>query len=110
MDLEKESNDKPRRLEEETALYLSQIEGELDTCDDSSVLVENVLDEIKQRTASASCDRRTNYVIEKLCYKSNILQILELMNRLIPYASFLCSNRYSSHTIQVRVTVALELL
>jgi hypothetical protein len=94
-------SDKPRRLEEETAMYLTQIESALDNSEENDVLVANVLDEIKLRTASASCDRRTNYIIEKLCYKSNITQVLEMLNRLVPYATFLSSNRYSSHTIQV---------
>jgi aspartate/glutamate racemase len=97
--------DKPRRLEEETAIYLSQLESQLEEIDkdDESVeiLVSNVLEEIKQRTASAASDRRTNYIIEKLCYASNISQLLEIMKRCTPYSLFLVQNRYSSHIIQV---------
>lgn len=96
--------EKPRRLEEETALYLSQLESQLDEIDkdDESVeiLVSNVLEEIKQRTASAASDRRTNYIIEKICYAANIAQLMEIMRRCTPYSLFLVQNRYSSHIIQ----------
>ena len=36
-----------------------------DNDDDQDILVENVLEEIKQRTASATCDRRTNMIMER---------------------------------------------
>lgn len=96
--------EKPRRLEEETATYLIQLEGQFDDLDNdnSEILVNNVLDEIKQRTASAASDRRTNYIIEKLCLASNIVQLVEIMQRCLPYSIFLTQNRYSSHIIQVK--------
>lgn len=96
--------EKPRRLEDETAEYLAQIETQF--TDDMEVedrinLVENVLAEINQRTASASCDRRTNYLIEKLTYAADLKNLLIIGRRFVPYALFLARNRYSSHIMQV---------
>ena len=97
------AQDKPRRLEDETADYLAQIEIQFtDALDqeDKINLVDNVLSEINQRTASAACDRRTNYLIEKLCYAADLKNLLIITRRFIPYAVFLARNRYSSHLIQ----------
>lgn len=95
---------KPRRLEEDTITYLMQLDKQLhaDTIDvdDQEVLVENVLDEIKQRTASAACDRRTNMIMERLCYAAKLKQLVEIVSRLTPYAVFLARNRHSSHILQ----------
>ena len=96
--------EKPRRLEEETADYLCQLESQLAEIEDdesTEIIVNNVLEEIKLRTASAASDRRTNYIIEKLCYAANIAQLLEILRRCTPYALFLVQNRYSSHVLQV---------
>jgi hypothetical protein len=96
--------EKPRRLEDETAEYLAKIElqftEDLDN-EDRINLVENVLAEINQRTASASCDRRTNYLIEKLAFAADLKNLLTIARRFIPYALFLARNRYSSHILQV---------
>ena len=58
----------PKRLDDETAGYLVQVDSQFG--DDAekdeeeiNVLVENVLDEIRQRTASAACDRRTHAIV-----------------------------------------------
>jgi len=75
---------KPRRLEDNIAEYLMKIEMQLtkDSMlddDEKNNLIENVLSEVSQRTASASCDRRTNFLIEKLArnrYSSHMLQVL----------------------------------
>lgn len=98
--------EKPRRLEDETADYLAKIElqftDDLDQ-EDRVNLVENVLAEINQRTASASCDRRTNYLIEKLCFAADLKNLLTIARRFVPYSLFLARNRYSSHILQVRL-------
>jgi hypothetical protein len=95
---------KPRRLEEDTITYLMQLDKQLHADsidpDDQEILVENVLDEIKQRTASAACDRRTNMIIERLCYAAKLKQLVEIVSRLTPYAVFLARNRHSSHILQ----------
>jgi hypothetical protein len=94
--------EKPRRLEEETALYLLQLEEQLDAKnEDIEILINNVLDEIKQRVASTFCDKRTNYLLEKICYLSNMRQLLDIMNRCQAYVIFLSQNRYGSHVVQV---------
>jgi hypothetical protein len=95
---------KPRRLEEDTITYLMQLDKQLSAegldPEEQEILVENVLSEIKQRTASAACDRRTNMIIERLCYSANLQQLLEIMSRCTPYAVFLARNRHSSHILQ----------
>lgn len=103
-----ESTDKPRRLEEETANYLCQIETQFtDKLDNEEkhILVENVLSEIKTRTASATCDRRTNFLMEKICYAANLQSLLEITKRCSPYSVFLARNRYSSHVLQVLLSL-----
>lgn len=95
---------KPRRLEEDTIKYLTQLDIQLSAEDldaeSREVLVENVLSEIKQRTASAACDRRTNMIIEKLCYAASLPHLIEIIDRCTPYAVFLARNRHSSHIVQ----------
>ena len=62
---------KPKRLEDDIMTYLVSLEEQMaqfgDESDDTKeIFAENVLTEIKQSTASAACDRRTNTVIEKI--------------------------------------------
>jgi hypothetical protein len=105
-----EEEDKPRRLEPATSAYLVQIEADLDAATSSpntdpadiEVLVENVLEEIRVRTASAACDRVANAVVEKLCLAAPLRLILVVFERIAPYAVFLALNRHSSHVLQVR--------
>ncbi len=104
MDSENTENDKPRRLEEDTTNYLRQIETQFtDKLDneEKAILVENVLSEIKTRTASATCDRNTNFLMEKICYAANLPNLLEITKRCSTYGVFLARNRYSSHVLQV---------
>jgi len=100
-------SDKPRRLDKDTAQYLLQIEKQFEMQSASTdpmeidILVGNVLEEIKLRTACAACDRYTNAIIEKLCYSANFSQLLEIIHRCSPYTLFLAKNRHSSHVLQV---------
>lgn len=105
---------KPRRLEASTATYLLQLERQFSTLleernasndaeeedDTVGVFISNVLAEIKTSTASAACDRRTNYIIEKLCYNSSLSNVMELFVRFTSYSVFLARNRHSSHILQ----------
>ena len=95
---------KPRRLDDDTVTYLTQLDVQLSSEDldaeGREILVENVLSEIKLRTASAACDRRTNSIIEKLCYAASLPHLIEIINRCTPYAVFLARNRHSSHILQ----------
>ena len=64
--------EKPRRLDAGTISYLTQLEKQLEENVESDaelleIFINNVLDEIKQRTASAACDRFTNIVMERIC-------------------------------------------
>ena len=97
-------SNKPRRLEDDTITYLMQLDKQLSADgldpEELEILVENVLSEIKQCTASAACDRRTNMIIECLCYAANLPQLLDIANRCSPYAVFLARNRHSSHVLQ----------
>ena len=94
---------KPRRLEEDTMHYLLQLDPQLDSTGeaDIDILVENVLEEIKNRTASAACDRNVNSVIEKICLTASFTHIIELIQRFTQYSLFLARNRHSSHVLQV---------
>jgi hypothetical protein len=103
------NQDKPRRLEDETATYLAEIEQQFNAIDEDdtdtrSVLVQNVLTEIQSRTASAACDRRTNYLLEKLCSYADYSLILQLLQRWTVYAIFLARNRYASHVVQTIIS------
>lgn len=102
---------KPRRLDQGTIQYLQHINPELDTIsqiqsygddiDTSEVLIENVLEELKNRTASAACDRTVNSILEKICLAGSFVHVVELLRRFTPYALFLARNRHSSHILQV---------
>lgn len=111
--------EKPRRLEEETAQYLLQVDEQFTTTQQQlqapsssssseereelmNILINNVLDEIKARIASAICDRRTNYLLERICFHSQTHQLIEIMKKCQPYGIFLAQNRYGSHVMQVR--------
>lgn len=103
----KEEAEKPRKLEDETATFLLEIETEFDSLTASNdresrkVLVENVLNEIENRSASAACDRRTNVILEKLCAEAPIKLLISLITKWSPYAAFLARNRFASHVLQV---------
>lgn len=99
----------PRRLEigDEIVTYLTQLDKQLSEqgLDDTDVeeaeaLINNVLSEIKSRCASLASDRRTSLVIEKIILKCNLAQLIDLCQRMSPYAVFLARNRYSSHVMQ----------
>lgn len=118
-----ETYQKPRRLDEETANYLLQIEPQLKALNSSpvkgkgdemnesdendgiekEVLVGNVLEEIKHHEASAMSDRRTNLILEKLCYASSLNYLVDIITSITPYAVFLARDRYSSHCLQVNI-------
>lgn len=102
-----ENQQKPRRLDEESAFYLTQIESQfsdenIKNIDESDrdILVNNVLTEIKQRIGSAMSDRRTNMVLENICYNASFKQLLDVINAIQPYSVFLARNRHSSHCLQ----------
>lgn len=109
-------HEKPRRLEDDTASYLLQMEQELETlpredAEARSILIENVFQEIENRSASAACDRRTNFIVEKLCTEASMPQLLECMAKWTQYVIFLARNRFASHILQTllaRVTFLLK--
>ena len=103
---------KPRRLDQGTVQYLKQIDPELDNIRHGysegdgdivtrDILIENVLEELKTRTASAACDRNVNSIVEKICLAGSFEHVIELLRRFTPYALFLARNRHSSHILQV---------
>lgn len=103
MDDDDDDKSKPRRLEDGTATYLLQLEARMQEeieSDEMEVLVTNVLSEIKQRTASATCDRRTHGIMEKLCFSASLPNLCEIIRRCTPYCVFLARNRHSSHVLQ----------
>ena len=114
---EEEEKGKPRRLDEKDAAYLTQLDVRLnedkvsfEDAFDRDVMVANVLSEVKLSTASAACDRRTNGIIEKLCYMSSLTHLLEFMVRFIPYGVFLARNRHSSHVLQAMIVRLCNIL
>ena len=114
-ELDDDGEKKPVRLEDETASYLAQIESSLDDIDDSdeeatSLLLENVMDELKSRTASAAADRRTHAVVEKLIFYARLHQCVELTHRLTPYINFLAHNRHASHVLQSLIARVAHLI
>lgn len=103
-------SDIPRRLEanDETVEYLLSLnkqlsENGIDESDGDAVetLLNNVLSEIKSRSASLASDRRTSLIIEKIVLLANITHLMDLCRKLTPYIGFLARNRYSSHVLQV---------
>lgn len=106
---------KPRRLEDTTAVYLEEIDlqyAELSKRrqedgneENRAILVQNVFQEIQTRTASAACDRRTNYIMEQLCFEADAGLLCQLLMNWTVYTVFLARNRYASHVVQVRPPV-----
>lgn len=111
-----EGHEKPRKLEDDTAVYLAQMDVEfdkipLDDIESRSVLVENVIREVEHRLASASCDRRTNFIIEKLVTDGSLEILVECMKKCKEYVVFLARNRFASHIVQsmlARLTYLLK--
>lgn len=102
------TQEKPRHLEEETASYLLEIEAQFKSIvatdqEAKEILVSNVLTEIQSRSASAACDRRTNFLFEQLCYYASPPQLIQLLQKWTHYSVFLGRNRYASHIVQVRL-------
>lgn len=99
---------KPRKLEDETVNYLQELEGQLESVEESerSIFIENLLKEISQRFASVISNRNVSYFIEKVCYLCDMKQLIEIMNHCIEYSLFLSLNRYSSHILQVCLLVS----
>jgi hypothetical protein len=103
---EQEGDDhKPRRLEEAVVAYLVDLENQMNNMGDEdaetkAIFVENVLTEIKQSTASAACDRRTNSAVERICYNASLENVIEILARFTGYAVFLARNRHASHVVQ----------
>lgn len=105
-----EESERPRRLEDNTAAYLLSIAAKIDetsklpksdeSTEEQEILVNNVFEEIKSRTASAACDRRTNSVIEQLLLMAHLEVLIEAMSKFTPYAKFLSLNRHSSHVLE----------
>lgn len=102
---------KPKKLDENNVAYLVALETQLavnegslaedeDEQERRETLVDNVLAELSQCTASAACDRRTNVLLEKLCYLANLTQLVELLQRFAPYSVFLARQRHASHVLQ----------
>ncbi len=107
---------KPRRMEESLVAYLISLDkqltsGETDVDEESrSLLINNVLTELKSCTASAACDRRINTIIEKICFVASMSNIIEILVRFKDYAVFLARNRHSSHVIQALLARMCSLL
>jgi len=107
---------KPRRMEESLVIYLISLDKQLTSggaeVDEESraLLVDNVLTELKQCTASAACDRRINTIVEKICLVASMQNIIELLTRFSEYAVFLARNRHSSHVIQALLARLCSLL
>lgn len=107
-------SDKPRRLDGETAAYLVQIEGRLQSLSnanddqDIEILIENVLQEAHKHIGSAMSDRRTNIVLEKIILSSSMAQLLTIMSECSPYVIFLSTNRHSAHCLEVRTNINLS--
>jgi REP element-mobilizing transposase RayT len=104
--MEQFQQEKPRKLEEETVTYLLEIEAQMKRIDQNDletkeILVANVFTEIQSRTASAACDRQTNFILEQLCCHASGIHLIQLMQRWKPYSLILARNRYASHVVQV---------
>lgn len=105
---------KPRRADEGVLQYISTLavltgeqkpgpENDADEAGiDDATIVDNVLEELKTKTASVICEKKACVCMQELVYKSNATQLCTVLQRLLPYVQFLSTNRYSSHVIQVR--------
>lgn len=97
----------PRRLDDDDDIvkYLIGLEIQLKNANNMdetslSLLISNVLIEIKNKTASCASDRRTHIIIEQIVVHSSLSQLLEIIKRFIPYTLFLSRNRFASHIMQ----------
>eukprot|EP01033_Poteriospumella_lacustris_P008278 gene8278-5969_t len=111
-----DGHEKPRKLEDDSAVYLAQMDVEfdklpVDDIDGRSILAENVLRDVEHRLASASCDRRTNFIVEKFITDGSIEVLIDCMKRCKDYVVFLARNRFASHIVQsllARLTYLLK--
>lgn len=107
--------EKPRRLEPDTAAYLLSLGPAVeaaasDPAAEASLLVDNALDELRQRLASAACDRAAHRVVEGLAALAALPQALAMLTRLAPYAVFLATHRHSSHVLQTLLARVTHLM
>ena len=104
--------EKPRRLEPETAAYLLSLGAALEAepSSETALLVENALDELRQRLASAACDRAAHRAVEGLAAQALLPQALAMLVRLTPYAGFLAVHRHSSHVLQTLLARVTHLM
>ena len=95
---------KPKRLEEETVSYLRQLEVPLqDAAEDEEqreILVENCFKELRMREASACCNKKCSFVVEKFLAYATTEQLLTFVNNTIPYIHAMMYNPYASHVLQ----------
>ena len=89
----------PRRLDDDDDIvkYLIGLEIQLKNANNMdetslSLLISNVLIEIKNKTASCASDRRTHIIIEQLVVHSSLSQLLEIIKRFIFQCIALFSN------------------
>src|SRR5690554_6659735 len=92
---------KPRRAEEGVIQYVSTLAvltGEQKTAEESdaeeqviddATIVDNVLEELKTKTASVICEKKACVCMQELVYKANAAQLCTILQRVLPYAQFL---------------------
>ena len=92
---------KPRKADEGTIHYVASIAlltsgsqpTDADQDNDDADVVENVLEELKTKTASVICEKKACVCMQELVYKANAQQLCTVLERLLPYAQFLSTNR-----------------
>ena len=114
-----DGSERPRRATPENVDYLLQIDGELDKLlaaegdgaeEGATILVENVLEELKFAEASLAEDRRASHVLQKVIGACSAAPLGAVLRRFEPYAKHLAADRYASHVLEAACTRAHALL
>ena len=75
-------------------------EEEEDLEDEMTLMVNNIIEEIKMKAASIAEDRNASSIFEKLIFLCNRKQLLIIFESLSTYIVSLSINRYSSHVLE----------
>jgi hypothetical protein len=112
------SNTRPRRLDDEVVAYLQSVSGALESAqgeDDeedngATVVVTNVLEELKQKEASAAVHKRASRILEGMLRLANAKELTIVLENCKSYFGFMCYDRFGSHVVETLLRRAIDLL
>jgi hypothetical protein len=89
------------RLPNDLVKYLDQIGSSLETCDDLSLALSNVYEEIKGHEVGISGHFKCSKVFEQIIRNSNLNQLLDIIDEILNRFVEISGHRAASHVLQV---------